>query len=87
MTLRVPAKVLMIIYTCGHMIFYDMALSTGKQRRHMIRISIMQHVEDRPHCLTAYVLIGSPHSRVLGFMFTYKTVNEKHKLVQFINNN
>ena len=33
MTLRIPAKVL--IHVCSYD-FYDMTLSTGKQRRHMI---------------------------------------------------
>ena len=33
MTLRIPAKVLLHVWSYD---FYDMALSTGKQRRHMI---------------------------------------------------
>ena len=33
MTLRIPAKVL--LHVCSYD-FYDMTLSTGKQRRHMI---------------------------------------------------
>ena len=37
MTLRIPAKVL--LHVCSYD-FYDMTLSTGKQRRHMIIISI-----------------------------------------------
>ena len=34
MTLRIPAKVLIHVWLYD---FYDMTLSTGKQRRHMIR--------------------------------------------------
>ena len=34
MTLRIPAKVL--LHVCSYD-FYDMTLSTGKQRRHMIK--------------------------------------------------
>ena len=33
MTLRIPAKVLIHVWSYD---FYDMTLSTGKQRRHMI---------------------------------------------------
>ena len=33
MTLRIPAKVLLHVWSYD---FYDMTLSTGKQRRHMI---------------------------------------------------
>ena len=35
MTLRIPAKVLLHMWSYD---FYDMTLSTGKQRRHMINI-------------------------------------------------
>ena len=35
MTLRIPAKVLLHVWSYD---FYDMTLSTGKQRRHMINI-------------------------------------------------
>ena len=35
MTLRIPAKVLLHVWSYD---FYDMTLSTGKQRRHMIKI-------------------------------------------------
>ena len=34
MTLRIPAKVLLHVWSYD---FYDMTLSTGKQRRHMIK--------------------------------------------------
>ena len=34
MTLRIPAKVLIHVWSYD---FYDMTLSTGKQRRHMIK--------------------------------------------------
>ena len=37
MTLRIPAKVLLHVWSYD---FYDMKLSTGKQRRHMINIFI-----------------------------------------------
>ena len=36
MTLRIPAKVLLHVRSYD---IYDMALSTGKQRRHMININ------------------------------------------------
>ena len=35
MTLRIPAKVLIHVWSYD---FYDMTLSTGKQRRHMINV-------------------------------------------------
>ena len=35
MTLRIPAKVLLHVWSYD---FYDMTLSTGKQRRHMINL-------------------------------------------------
>ena len=35
MTLRIPAKVLIHVWSYD---FYDMTLSTGKQRRHMINM-------------------------------------------------
>ena len=38
MTLRIPAKVLLHVWSYD---FYDMTLSTGKQRRHMINIYII----------------------------------------------
>ena len=37
MTLRIPAKVLIHVWSYD---FYDMTLSTGKQRRHMIKAEI-----------------------------------------------
>ena len=37
MTLRIPAKVLLHVWSYD---FYDMSLSTGKQRRHMIKFFI-----------------------------------------------
>ena len=44
MTLRIPAKVLLHVWSYD---FYDMTLSTGKQRRHMIKQSIL-HVVIEP---------------------------------------
>ena len=38
MTLRIPAKVLLHVWSYD---FYDMTLSTGKQRRHMINLNII----------------------------------------------
>ena len=35
MTLHIPAKVLLHVWSYD---FYDMTLSTGKQRRHMIKM-------------------------------------------------
>ena len=37
MTLRIPAKVLLHVWSND---FYDMTFSTGKQRRHMINVII-----------------------------------------------
>ena len=37
MTLRIPAKVLLHVWSYD---FYDMTLSTGKQRRHMIKPNV-----------------------------------------------
>ena len=37
MTLRIPAKVLLHVWSYD---FYDLTLSTGKQRRHMINLFI-----------------------------------------------
>ena len=37
MTLRIPTKVLIHVWSYD---FYDMTLSTGKQRRHMINLII-----------------------------------------------
>ena len=39
MTLRIPAKVLLHVWSYD---FYDMTLSTGKQRRHMIKNLMMK---------------------------------------------
>ena len=39
MRLHIPAKVLIHMWSYN---FYDMTLSTGKQRRHMIRLFILQ---------------------------------------------
>ena len=38
MTLRIPAKVLIHVWSYD---FYDMTLSTGKQRRHMILLPVI----------------------------------------------
>ena len=52
MTLRIPAKVLLHVWSYD---FYDMTLSTGKQRRHMIKFDIKRldqqffsHVKTEP---------------------------------------
>ena len=41
MTLRFPAKVLIHVWSYD---FFDMTLSTGKQRRHMINIFLLDHI-------------------------------------------
>ena len=43
MTLRIPAKVLLHVWSYD---FYDMTLSTGKQRRHMINDSFTRIPEN-----------------------------------------
>ena len=52
MTLRIPAKVLLHVWSYD---FYDMTLSTGKQRRHMIKdeymIKILHFFLFHPICL------------------------------------
>ena len=40
MTLRIPVKVLLHVWSYD---FYDMTLSTGKQRRHMINSNMANH--------------------------------------------
>ena len=42
MTLRIPAKVLIHVWSYD---FYDMTLSTGKQRRHMINVNISNEIQ------------------------------------------
>ena len=44
MTLRIPAKVLIHVWSYD---FYDMTLSTGKQRRHMIKRHIFKMRKNR----------------------------------------
>ena len=44
MTLRIPTKVLLHVWSYD---FYDMTLSTGKQRRHMINIYILCTLKSR----------------------------------------
>ena len=39
MTLRIPAKALIQVWSYD---FYDMTLSTGKQRRHIIKLNRVQ---------------------------------------------
>ena len=46
MTLRIPAKVLIHVWSYD---FYDMTLSTGKQRRHMIKIIMAQFIRPMKH--------------------------------------
>ena len=59
MTLRIPAKVLIQVWSYN---FYDMTLSTGKQRRHMIkRLISAEAVLTNTHNLGAKVRkIGIP---------------------------
>ena len=45
MTLRIPAKVLLHV---GSYDFYDMTLSTGKQRRHMINEPVREKTNNLP---------------------------------------
>ena len=47
MTLHIPAKVLIHVWSYD---FYDMTLSTGKQRRHMISIN-NKNVEVEDTCM------------------------------------
>ena len=47
MTLRIPAKVTVLLHVLSYD-FYDMTLSTGKQRRHMInKINVNQTYLDQ----------------------------------------
>ena len=49
MTLRIPAKVLLHVWSYD---FYDMTLSTGKQRRHMIKRFIILVIVYFSLCVT-----------------------------------
>ena len=63
MTLRIPAKVLLHVWSYD---FYDMTLSTGKQRCHMINVNVnifsgdtectKLHCIKRIHILFEYLL-------------------------------
>ena len=53
MTLRIPAKVLLHVWSYD---FYDMTLSTGKQRRHMINTNKLIN-NDYYRCLFYYMTI------------------------------
>ena len=53
MTLLIPAKVLLHVWSYD---FYDMALSTGKQRRHMIKHLLKQTNKIRFNELAHYVI-------------------------------
>ena len=55
MTLRIPAKVL--LHVCSYD-FYDMTLSTGKKRRHMINRNITLYHELLLK-ISAYLLTGN----------------------------
>ena len=59
MTLPIPAKVLLHVWSYD---FYDMTLSTGKQRRHMIRYKyLLTLVVLRNYLLYVFLLIDPPH--------------------------
>ena len=55
MTLLIPAKVLLHVWSYD---FYDMTLSTGKQRRHMIN-TIMLNFWRRVYCRYYWIDIAS----------------------------
>ena len=68
MTLRIPAKVLIHVWSYD---FYDMTLSTGKLRRHMINLPIW--VLRCITCMNALV----PYSLTLGPWFTVDLLCKK----------
>ena len=87
MTLRIPAKVLIHVWSYD---LYDMALSTGKQRRHMINTVTMKtrkaFVGKVPRVIMVYRCVftetnrgelglqpGQPENRALQSVWTTKT--------------
>ena len=68
MTLRIPAKVLLHVWSYD---FYDMTLSTGKQRRHMIN-AILKVFPIQMHRRPMLTLskIGQGHHSVMIYMHT-----------------
>ena len=61
MTLRIPAKVLTHVWSYD---FYKMTLSTGKQQRHMIKVT-----KDLLQKMTFLTIIVSLNSKILFFNF------------------
>ena len=66
MTLRIPAKVLLHVWLYD---FYDMTLSTGKQRRHMIKVFIAFKVDIFP--MKIYIVVTDV---VNDFTYSRKSV-------------
>ena len=66
MTLRIPAKVLTHVWSYY---FYDMTLSTGKQRRHMIKAFIRERnpqkivaaAQSRQHLVSYSTVLSNNH--------------------------
>ena len=72
MTLRIPAKVLIHVWSYD---FYDMTLSTGKQRRHMIK-AIKRFVR---HCsLRKLILFAKEKSCIEAFLI--KTITHRFEI-------
>ena len=64
MTLRIPAKVLLHVWSYD---FYDMTLSTGKQRRHMIKRNMPGNISTS---VQSFMLL-SKSARSLKISVTY----------------
>ena len=68
MTLRIPAKVLLHVWSYD---FYDMTLSTGKQRRHMIKKIIkIQPVHEKTNNL------GSDQVKTQTSLYSHRKILE-----------
>ena len=70
MTLRIPAKVLIHVWSYD---FYDMTLSTGKQRRHMIKGYTFFSYFDPKHSLWVLVRTDKHRLYAIGVL---KYINE-----------
>ena len=86
MTLRIPAKVLLHVWSYD---FYDMTLSTGKQRRHMIKYNTIRQPSDIKRCnekvqnlkmlFCQHCFLHSRRENVVSFFFS-KIAEDIHSL-------
>ena len=69
MTLRIPAKVLIHVWSYD---FYDMTLSTGKQRRHMIMIGL--GLRDNTNITISRIFVNVSFSFLLRIIYNAKCI-------------